>query len=60
MARYDHTTNPPTEITTDMAKAYTAELSQLAQAAEINGDQVMADFLHSGINQELDAITDPQ
>ena len=60
MARYDYTTNPPTEITTDMAKANATELSKLAQAAEIAGDQIKADFYHAGIGYELDAITDPQ
>lgn len=54
--RMDYTTNPPTPITADNAKAYISELSKLAQEAENRGDNLMADCHHQAINNEIDAL----
>lgn len=52
----DYTTDPPTPLTADNIRQYVTDVSRKAQAAELRGDQVMADFLHSGINQELELL----
>lgn len=52
----DYSTDPPTPITADNAKAYMSELSKLAQAAENRGDSLMAECLHEGINREIDTL----
>ncbi|GAA2484827.1 hypothetical protein GCM10010406_21350 [Streptomyces thermolineatus] len=54
--KYDHRTNPPTPIDEDNIKAYVSDLSRKAQAAELSGNNLLANYIHHGINRELDEL----
>ncbi|MFD7319244.1 hypothetical protein [Streptomyces sp. NPDC059883] len=52
----DYTTDPPTPITPEYAKEVITELSQKAQKAELEGDQILANFIHDGINDWMEHL----